>query len=128
MSGHGVFFWNELLSEKVDAARQFYEATLGWTFDEMEMPNGGTYLVAMSEGKPVGGIIPMDSSMPGGDTSRWFAYIAVDDIDARLAGVEANGGKVTNPPFDVPGVGRIAIIEDPSGAPVGWMTPAESET
>ena len=29
------------------------------------------------------------------------------------------------PAFDVPGVGRIVILEEPGGAGVGWMTPAE---
>jgi uncharacterized protein len=27
------------------------------------------------------------------------------------------------PIFDVPGVGRIAILTEPGGAGVGWMTP-----
>jgi uncharacterized protein len=29
------------------------------------------------------------------------------------------------PIFDVPGVGRIAILLEPGGAGVGWMTPAQ---
>jgi uncharacterized protein len=28
-------------------------------------------------------------------------------------------------PFDVPGVGRIAMLTEPGGAGIGWMTPAE---
>jgi uncharacterized protein len=28
-------------------------------------------------------------------------------------------------PFDVPGVGRIAILSEPGGAGIGWMTPAQ---
>jgi hypothetical protein len=53
-----------------------------------------------------------------------MAYIAVDDIDARLAKAEANGATVLRPAFDVPGIGRIAILQDPSGGAIGWMTPA----
>jgi hypothetical protein len=29
------------------------------------------------------------------------------------------------PAFDVPGVGRIAILMQPDGAGVGWITPAQ---
>jgi hypothetical protein len=28
--------------------------------------------------------------------------------------------------FDVPGVSRIAILREPGGAGIGWMTPANS--
>jgi len=27
------------------------------------------------------------------------------------------------PLFDIPGIGRIAILREPGGAGVGWMTP-----
>ena len=33
---------------------------------------------------------------------------------------------VMREPFDIPGVGRIAILQEPGGAGVGWMTPAKS--
>jgi predicted enzyme related to lactoylglutathione lyase len=56
--------------------------------------------------------------------TRWFTYIAVDDVDAAVKATEERGGKVIRPPFEVPGVGRIAILEDPGGAAVGMMTPA----
>ncbi len=52
---------------------------------------------------------------------HWFTYIAVDDVDSRVAKVEAAGGMVIRPPFDVPGVGRIAIVKDKGGAVCGWM-------
>jgi predicted enzyme related to lactoylglutathione lyase len=54
----------------------------------------------------------------------WFAYIAVDDIDARLEKVAAAGGTIERPGFDVPGVGRIAVVRDKAGSAIGWITPA----
>jgi len=30
------------------------------------------------------------------------------------------------PIFDVPGVGRIAILTEPGGAGIGWITPAKA--
>ena len=54
-----------------------------------------------------------------------MTYIAVDDVEATVAATTAAGGAVAQAPFDVPGVGRIAMIKDPSGAVVGVMQPAE---
>ena len=65
----------------------------------------------------------MEGIVPPGVPPHWFSYLEVDDVDTRIAGVEANGGKVIRQPFDIPDVGRIAILADPTGAPIGWMTP-----
>ena len=55
--------------------------------------------------------------------AHWFAYISVDDVDARVAKATAAGAELLRPLFDVPGVGRIAILKDPTGAAIGWITP-----
>jgi hypothetical protein len=125
MSEHGTFYWNELMSNDVGAAKAFYETAMGWTFDAMPMDEG-TYWLAKNGDTPAGGMMAMPDGMPPGTPSHWMAYIAVDDIDARLAQAEANGGTILKPAFDVPGIGRIAIIQDPSGGAIGWMTPAPS--
>ncbi|MEO1089973.1 MAG: VOC family protein [Pseudomonadota bacterium] len=122
MIPHGTFVWNELMTRDVDAAKRFYEASLGWTFDAMPMPEGGTYWVASSGGSMAGGMMALDGPQFEGVPSHWFAYIEVDDVDARVAGLEQAGGKLMRPAFDVANVGRIAIVQDPTGAVVGWMT------
>ena len=53
-----------------------------------------------------------------------MSYLAVDDVDARVAKALKDGAKLMKPIFEVPGVGRIAILMQPGGAGVGWMTPA----
>ena len=35
-----------------------------------------------------------------------------------------NGGSIVRPPFDVEGVGRIAIVNIPGAGMQGWMAPA----
>ena len=92
------------------------------------MADGDDYVVCMSDGKPVAGIFQLRSGMGVDEvTNHWFAYIAVDDVDARVQGAGAAGGAVLREPFDVPGVGRFAIVQDKVGAVVGWITPAPSE-
>ena len=119
---HGHFYWNEFLTRDVERAKKFYGAMLGWTFDAMPMPEGGTYWVAMQDKTPVAGLYLM-TDMPPQVPEHWFPYIAVDDVDARVKTALGAGAKLMKPAFDVPGVGRIAILTDASGAGVGLMTP-----
>lgn len=121
MPKHGSFVWNELNSWDPEAAKRFYSAALGWSFDPMPMPTG-TYWIAKMDGERVGGIFPLRSPEFDGIPSHWFTYVEVDDVDARIKDVEAAGGRIIRPPFDVPGVGRIAIVMDAEGAGIGWIT------
>jgi uncharacterized protein len=105
MAAHGTFGWRELMTNDVAKAKAFYGATLGWTFDDMPMQSGATYTLALR------GVPP-----------HWFNYIEVDDVDHRVALVAENGGTVLRPPFNIPNVGRIAILSDATGAAIGLMT------
>ena len=124
---HGTFDWNELMTRDPEKAKAFYAATLGWTFDAMPMAEGGTYWVAKMSDAPAGGIFTMDGPQFDGVPEHWFSYIAVDDVDARVERAEAEGGKILRPAFEVPGIGRIVILQDSNGAAMGWMTPAAQE-
>ena len=53
----------------------------------------------------------------------WMPYLAVDDVDARVEQALKAGAQLMRPIFDVPEVGRIAILREPGGAGIGWMTP-----
>lgn len=122
---HGTFHWNELMTDDVEKAKSFFSDTVGWSYEAMSMaPAAGTYWVAMRDRKPVAGIINMTGIVPEGVPPHWMSYLAVDDIDARLDKVEAAGGRVYRPAFDVPKVGKIAILSDATGAVMGWITPA----
>ena len=49
----------------------------------------------------------------------------MDNIDARVARAEDLGAMIIEPPNDVANVGRVAVLRDPTGATIGWMTSAE---
>jgi predicted enzyme related to lactoylglutathione lyase len=128
MAAHGTFNWNELMTRDAERVKKFYGDTIGWTFDAMPMPEGGTYWVAYMGEQAVGGIFPMSGPDFEGDPEQWMAYLAVDDVDARVRKATAAGATVCRPAFDVPGVGRMVILEQPGGAMVGWITPEETES
>jgi predicted enzyme related to lactoylglutathione lyase len=123
MPDHGTFCWNELNTRDPAAARDFYTKALGWSFEAMPMAGGGEYLVASIGGRMVGGVFDL-RGLPGMDSvpPHWFSYIEVDDVDTRVAAAQKVGATLLRDIFDVPGVGRIAIVRDPTGAVAGWMT------
>ncbi len=106
-------------------AKRFYKSTIGWSFEAMPMPDGGTYWIAMMNGKGVAGIFPARSPEYDGVPEGWMSYLAVDDVDKRVAKALKAGAKLMKPIFDVPDVGRIAVLREPGGAGVGWMTPVK---
>ena len=120
---HGAFHWNELRTRDAERAKRFYETTIGWTFEAMSTPDGHTYWVAMSGGKPVGGLFPLTSPQFDDVPESWMSFLAVDDVDMRVAKAIKGGAKLVMPIFDVPGVGRIAMLREPGGAGIGWITP-----
>lgn len=122
MSDHGTFHWNELMTNDVEGAKAFYGASLGWTFNEFGGPDF-VYWVCMAGDTPVGGIMPLEGTAPEGASPYWYSYIAVDDVDARVGAVKSAGGTVLREPFEIPMVGRIALILDPNGAGIGIITP-----
>ena len=123
---HGHFYWNELMTRDVEKSKAFYADTLGWSYDTMPMSQGGEYTVCRSGDAMTGGMMAITPEMGmDGIPDHWMAYIAVDDIDARVAKIAAAGGEILQPPFDVPEVGRIAMVRDATGAAIGWMTPSD---
>jgi predicted enzyme related to lactoylglutathione lyase len=123
MASHGHFHWNELLARDVERAKKFYAETLGWTFLPLPTDHGDMYWVARLGDTPVAGLFPTDRPDFEDVPERWMSYIAVDDVDARVKKAVAAGAKLMRPIFDVKGVGRIAILTEPGGAGIGWITP-----
>jgi len=114
--------WIDLSTSDQGAAKEFYGELFGWTFDDMPMPEG-VYSMALKSTGLVGAIsvLPPDLAAQHAP-AMWNTYLAVDDVDATLARVDAAGGKTVMAPFDVTDAGRMAFIIDPTGAPLAiWQ-------
>jgi predicted enzyme related to lactoylglutathione lyase len=120
---HGQFHWNELRTRDAQRAMQFYAGTIGWTFTAAATPDSHTYWVALADGRPVAGLFQLTDAMFDSVPESWMSFLAVDDVDARVASALEAGAKLVMPIFDVPNVGRIAMLLEPSGAGIGWITP-----
>lgn len=115
---HGTPIWYELMTQDPLAARRFYGTVVGWTIDESPPP-GSTMdyrMIAAADGL-VGGVFTLTDAMcQQGARPCWMMYLGVDDVDACVRKVTAAGGQVQLPAFDIPNVGRIAMLSDPQGA------------
>ncbi len=113
--------WVDLSSKDADASRDYYAKLFGWKV-EIAGPDAGGYALAKLGGKDVAGIGPaQDPNAP----TAWNLYIGTRDVDALAKKVEAAGGKVVAPPFDVLKSGRMAAFQDPSGAFISAWQPNE---
>lgn len=122
---HGYIAWSELMTRDIAAARAYYTDVCGWDYHAMTMDDGTDYLVALSDGQEVAGIMDM-ADVPGFEDvpPHWFTYLGVADVDDAVTKTKRSGGEIIRAPFDVPGVGRIAIVKDSTGAALGLITEA----
>lgn len=112
----GTPVWADLASSDLDASTAFYGAVLGWT--RRDFPEFDDYADFQSNGKAVGGLAPK----VGDAADAWTVYLKVDDIEAAVIAAAAEGGRVLHEPSAVAGMGRWALLEDPSGAEVAvWQ-------
>lgn len=105
-----AFTWHELYVPDAETGIRFYTEVLG----SMLVVNG----------RPVAGAqTTRDNPDMAGVPPHWATYIAVDDVDARVAKVSQHGGSVVVPALNIPEVGRMALIADPQGAHIWLFTP-----
>ncbi len=122
----GTFVWFERRARDVEAVWRFYQGVFGWERGEPEPawgapPGHGAALVRVG-GAHLGRIAPADSRVPS--AGPWIGYVAVHDLDAAVAGAARAGGRTSQPPAELPGRGRYAVLLDPGGAAfaaVQWM-------
>ncbi|MCL4865304.1 MAG: VOC family protein [Gemmatimonadales bacterium] len=119
----GRFAWHELRTTDRAVAEGFYPRLLPWSTAPWEDPS---YQLWMSGDAPVGGLMQLtDEMVQAGLPPAWVTFMATPDCDASAAKVTALGGQVYQAPWDIPNIGRIAMVADPQGAEFGLYTPLE---
>ena len=129
MSNQGRFVWRELIVKNQAKASAFYSNVFGWKAVTADMGGGYRYTMLKNGEQDVGGLTapPADRDVP----SSWLTYITVDDVDAVAARVPSLGGSVLMAPYDVPTIGRVAVVSDPQGgkfAAFQSLTPGATDT
>ncbi|MCS6945290.1 MAG: VOC family protein [Sutterellaceae bacterium] len=117
---HGAFSWNELQTTDPESARAFYCALFGWGSRDMILPRGAYTTFQVGDTSVAG----MMKIAPHATDVRpaWGCYITVDDVEVTCRRAEELGGRVVLPPTDLPGIGRMAVLQDPQGATVSIIS------
>jgi uncharacterized protein len=110
----------ELHTADIDKAKKFYSQLFAWQLDDVPMP-GGTYTV-IKPGKGTGGGMMQQRVL--GAPSSWLAYVEVNDITAATQKAKSLGAKITMDVTELPGIGWMSMLIDPTGAALALWKPA----
>jgi predicted enzyme related to lactoylglutathione lyase len=119
----GRFVWHDLVTHDTAASQKFYAALLGWEFERLTR-NGRPYVIVRSGGEIAGGIVQRDETKVG--PAVWLSYLSVASLDQAIGQVTSAGGQVVLAPTTVGAYGRVAVVLDPQGAPLGLASITQS--
>jgi uncharacterized protein len=113
----GTFCWVEAGTTDGEAAKKFYTELFGWDFTDSPIGPGKVYTMLKLDGKDVGALYEMPPEMTSaGVPPHWMSYVSVASADETAAKAKELGATLMKEPFDVFDVGRMAVIQDPTGA------------
>jgi hypothetical protein len=115
----GEFLWDELWTDDVEKATEFYTNLLGYEARSETLEDGVVYEYLAAQGHPRIAIIenPVEGLAP-----TWASYLRVADVSAIAARVSGLGGAVLVEPQENQIGGELAIITDPTGAGIVIQT------
>jgi uncharacterized protein len=120
------FIWHDLMTPDVAASSAFYTHVIGWSAADSGVP-GMDYTVLSAGPAMVAGMMAPPPSAPNMHPA-WNVHIYADDVDATAKRAVALGGSIIQDGTDIGGgVGRFAVVADPSGAPFTLFAPGSND-
>lgn len=113
----GTFSWAELATTDQKAGVAFYRVLFGWDVKEEPIGPDETYSIFLMRGREVAAAYTMrEDERRIGAPPHWNLYVTVERVDEAVKQAASLGAKVLAPPFDVMDAGRMAVLQDPTGA------------
>jgi uncharacterized protein len=111
----GRFVWHDLMTTNIEQSLSFYsELFPEWNIETIPMGDHTYHKIHVGD-LSFGGFVNMEASDDGPST-HWISYVGVPNCDETVARCEQHGGTTVIPGFDVPNIGKFALIQDPQGA------------
>jgi uncharacterized protein len=119
----GTFCWVELATSDGPAAKNFYSQLFGWEGADNPMGPDAVYTMLRTNSKDVGGLYQLMPEMKAqGVPPHWLSYVSVTNVEETAEKAKAAGATLLQEPFDVFTLGRMAVVQDPTGAMFGlWQ-------
>jgi len=111
----GTFCWPELATTDQQSAVAFYRGLFGWDVHTLPIGPTETYSMFEMRGRPLGAACTLRAEEKG-VPPHWGSFISVTSADETVSRAKELGAKVFAPPFDVGDSGRMAVLQDPTGA------------
>jgi uncharacterized protein len=121
-NAQSFFAWHDLLTHKISSAKKFYAKVLGWTY----VVEPEDYHLMMVDDCAVGGIMTAPEYLQK-IPPFWSTYLRTDNVDAACRRASDLGGLIFRAPWDIPGIIRMAVIADPSGAIFNVLQPLNTD-
>lgn len=118
----GQFCWNELATNDVRKAKDFYAKVLGWEFKEIQSDDM-TYTLIRSSDMECGGIWQIPTEQKEHIPPHWMAYILVQDVHETLEKAKKHGAAEVKGITAAGDMGQFAIIMDPTSAHIAFWEP-----
>lgn len=113
----GTFCWVELATTEQEAAKAFYASLFGWSTEDNPVPPNDFYTIFVSGQRFAAGAYTLRPEQRSQHVApHWMLYVAVESADDAAARTAKLGGRVLASPSDVDGIGRMAVLQDPTGA------------
>jgi predicted enzyme related to lactoylglutathione lyase len=109
----GTFSWVDLGTTDGEGAKAFYGALLGWQFEDLPVPGSPPYSMARLGGLNVAALY---TKRDDAEPPAWLSYVTVADADGVAGSAAGLGATVISEPVDVMDAGRMAVLQDPTGA------------
>lgn len=114
--------WFDIYVDDMDRAQTFYESVLQTTLTSMDDPNDpsaqmrafGDDFASHGAG---GALVKLEYTKPGPGGS--MVYFSCDDCEVEQGRVEAAGGSITRPKFNIGDHGFVSLFVDTEGNMVG---------
>jgi predicted enzyme related to lactoylglutathione lyase len=120
----GTFCWPELSTTDQKGASAFYRGLFGWDVTDQPIGPTETYTMFKMRDLDVAAAYSMrPEERQHGAPPHWNAYVSVTTADETVKRAQELGGKVLAPPFDVMDAGRMAVLQDPTGAVISVWQP-----
>jgi predicted enzyme related to lactoylglutathione lyase len=126
LAAPGEWIWSSLLAQDPDREATFYQAIFRYDLYDLPREDGAQHVILSSDDYARASVNPLPTN--GHRRPHWLNFIRVVSADDAVAKAVQLGGKVLVPPYEDRHGGKVAVIADPAGAPLGVMEWSDSDS
>ncbi len=121
----GEWIWSSVFAHDPKRSAAFYKAVFGYDVFDLPSDDGAEHVILSSDDYARAGIHTLP---PGHRRPHWLNFIRVVDATESSAKAVALGGRILVEPYVDRHGGKISVIADPAGAPIGLMEWSETDS